>query len=117
MKVRVKKIAKVKQIRVKRRKTKESRVNLRFKKRGKLNLAQLLYENEEGQAQNKKKASLGFTGYLDCANYKSDGLPSLPFCSVCKYWGKYTCTRCGTRYCSMQCGEVHRETMCMKFAE
>lgn len=37
-----------------------------------------------------------------------------PFCSVCGYWGDYSCTRCGQRYCSSRCLETHSETRCLK---
>lgn len=39
-----------------------------------------------------------------------------PFCSVCGYYGVYTCTRCGSRFCSIRCNESHKETRCMKFS-
>jgi len=37
------------------------------------------------------------------------------YCSVCGYERKYTCLRCGEKYCSRKCGVVHRETHCLKF--
>ncbi|CAM9653167.1 unnamed protein product [Sphacelaria rigidula] len=42
--------------------------------------------------------------------------PPTPFCSVCGYHGLYTCTRCGSRFCSSKCSEQHKETRCLKFA-
>ena len=42
--------------------------------------------------------------------------PPRPFCSVCGYHGLYTCTRCGSRFCSLKCSEQHKETRCLKFA-
>eukprot|EP00752_Nemacystus_decipiens_P011038 g9807.t1 len=42
--------------------------------------------------------------------------PPRPFCSVCGYHGLYTCTRCGSRFCSSKCSEQHKETRCLKFA-
>ncbi|KAI3431569.1 hypothetical protein D9Q98_004619 [Chlorella vulgaris] len=37
------------------------------------------------------------------------------FCSVCGDMSAYTCTRCGSRYCSRRCHVVHTETRCLKF--
>jgi zinc finger HIT domain-containing protein 1 len=37
------------------------------------------------------------------------------FCSVCGQAGRYTCVRCGTRYCCMKCSVIHTETRCLKF--
>lgn len=37
------------------------------------------------------------------------------FCSVCGDLSTYTCTRCGSRYCSRRCHAVHTETRCLKF--
>jgi hypothetical protein len=37
------------------------------------------------------------------------------FCSVCGDMSAYTCTRCGSRYCSRRCHAVHTETRCLKF--
>ncbi|CAN0245737.1 unnamed protein product [Ectocarpus sp. 12 AP-2014] len=42
--------------------------------------------------------------------------PPRAFCSVCGYHGLYTCTRCGSRFCSSKCCEQHKETRCLKFA-
>lgn len=41
--------------------------------------------------------------------------PRRYFCSICGYERKYTCLRCGEKYCSKRCGVVHRETHCLKF--
>jgi zinc finger HIT domain-containing protein 1 len=40
--------------------------------------------------------------------------PPRYLCSICGYWGKVTCIRCGARYCSLGCEETHRETRCLK---
>ncbi|CAM9808803.1 unnamed protein product [Chrysoparadoxa australica] len=42
--------------------------------------------------------------------------PARHFCSVCGYFGYYTCTRCGMRFCSINCNTQHKETRCLKFA-
>lgn len=38
--------------------------------------------------------------------------PRLPLCSVCGYKGKYTCLRCGLRYCDIGCQQTHDESRC-----
>ena len=35
--------------------------------------------------------------------------PARAFCSVCGYWGRVKCVKCGTRVCALGCLEVHRE--------
>lgn len=40
--------------------------------------------------------------------------PGTVFCTMCDYWGHYTCMRCGARYCSKQCEILHLETRCLK---
>ena len=76
---------------------------------GKLFL-QEFYDNELGENL------LGFTTYLNVIA-KPSSKPQRFFCSVCNTWSKYSCTRCGLRYCSIACGDVHKETTCVKFAE
>ncbi|KAK4152426.1 hypothetical protein C8A00DRAFT_44529 [Chaetomidium leptoderma] len=31
------------------------------------------------------------------------------FCTVCGYWGRVKCMKCGTRVCALECLEAHRE--------
>ena len=47
------------------------------------------------------------------ASINSSTLPIRPYCMVCGYEGKYTCIKCGTRYCSIKCGNHHQETRCI----
>lgn len=35
-------------------------------------------------------------------------LPPRHFCSVCGYWGRHACARCGMRYCCLKCQETHK---------
>jgi zinc finger HIT domain-containing protein 1 len=35
--------------------------------------------------------------------------PVRSFCSVCGYWGRVKCMKCGTRVCALECLEAHRE--------
>jgi len=41
--------------------------------------------------------------------------PARHFCSVCGYFSNYTCTQCGSRFCSVKCNATHKETRCLKF--
>ncbi|KAI0346578.1 hypothetical protein BDW22DRAFT_1405362 [Trametopsis cervina] len=38
--------------------------------------------------------------------------PPRMLCTVCGYWGKYRCKKCGMAYCDMNCESVHDETRC-----
>ncbi|KAJ7959892.1 SWR1 complex subunit 6-like [Quillaja saponaria] len=37
------------------------------------------------------------------------------FCTVCGFASNYTCVRCGMRFCSSRCQNVHNDTRCLKF--
>ncbi|SPO27356.1 related to VPS71 - nucleosome-binding component of the SWR1 complex [Ustilago trichophora] len=38
--------------------------------------------------------------------------PGRKYCSICGYHGDLACIRCGHRYCSKKCRDVHDETRC-----
>ncbi|KAF8339733.1 uncharacterized protein EI90DRAFT_2907580, partial [Cantharellus anzutake] len=38
--------------------------------------------------------------------------PRRPFCSICGYWGNYSCQKCGMHYCSLTCRATHDDTRC-----
>lgn len=42
-------------------------------------------------------------------------LPFRHFCAVCGFTSNYTCTSCGTRYCSTKCLHTHVDTRCLKY--
>lgn len=42
-------------------------------------------------------------------------LPERHFCAVCGFPSNYTCTVCGTRYCSIRCLGIHQDTRCLKW--
>ncbi|CAD7079911.1 unnamed protein product [Hermetia illucens] len=42
-------------------------------------------------------------------------LPQRHFCAVCGSCSNYTCTACGTRYCSVKCLGTHQDTRCLKW--
>ncbi|KAK1431412.1 hypothetical protein QVD17_07871 [Tagetes erecta] len=37
------------------------------------------------------------------------------FCTVCGFSAKYTCVRCGMRFCAVRCQTIHNDTRCLKF--
>lgn len=37
------------------------------------------------------------------------------FCTVCGFAASYTCIRCGIRFCSSRCQNIHNDTRCLKF--
>lgn len=37
------------------------------------------------------------------------------FCTVCGFTATYTCVRCGMRFCSRRCQNIHNDTRCLKF--
>lgn len=41
--------------------------------------------------------------------------PDRHFCAVCGFPSPYTCTSCGTRYCSIRCLGTHQDTRCLKW--
>ncbi|KAF1322507.1 Inward rectifier k channel protein, partial [Globisporangium splendens] len=41
--------------------------------------------------------------------------PARRFCCVCGFFAAYSCTRCGSRYCRIKCGDQHKESGCLKF--
>ncbi|GAA5964015.1 hypothetical protein JCM3765_007840 [Sporobolomyces pararoseus] len=49
--------------------------------------------------------------YLSIASEPSK-FPPVQICSVCGYKGKYTCKKCGNRYCDMGCQVTHDESRC-----
>lgn len=66
--------------------------------------------------------SLGYVKDADEVNYytiaaKPSAFPARQcFCSVCGFIGHYSCTRCGSKFCSIKCNESHKETRCFKFS-
>ncbi|KAI1811275.1 hypothetical protein GGS20DRAFT_123625 [Poronia punctata] len=42
-------------------------------------------------------------------NNNSKRYPTREFCSICGYWGRTRCIKCGTRVCALECLETHRE--------
>lgn len=46
---------------------------------------------------------------------KPSRFPERRFCAVCGFPSNYTCTACGTRYCSVRCLGTHQDTRCLKW--
>ncbi|KAK4762807.1 hypothetical protein SAY86_008575 [Trapa natans] len=83
--------------------------------------------------ENARKAPRTFLELLHEANLNLESLPShLPsylraavgppgstsrrhFCTVCGFIANYTCVRCGVRFCSCRCQNIHNDTRCLKF--
>lgn len=40
--------------------------------------------------------------------------PLKHLCNICGFKGKYSCMRCGLRYCSLKCDYTHKETRCLR---
>lgn len=57
----------------------------------------------------------GTPSYLTAAVGPARTAAPRKFCSVCGDVSTYTCTRCGSRFCSRRCHAVHTETRCLKF--
>jgi zinc finger HIT domain-containing protein 1 len=74
----------------------------------------------DAQKQQLQKMALSGEEVVE-HNYASieappSAIPGRKFCSVCGFSGKYSCTRCGMRYCSIRCNNSHKETRCLKFS-
>ena len=41
--------------------------------------------------------------------------PSRQFCSICGFWGRARCMKCGVRICGLECKNAHEETNCSRF--
>ncbi|KAI5308659.1 hypothetical protein KEM55_005174 [Ascosphaera atra] len=46
---------------------------------------------------------------------EADDRPVRQFCSICGYWGRVRCLRCGARSCGLECYRIHEETRCDRF--
>ncbi|RQM16117.1 hypothetical protein KXD40_004331 [Peronospora effusa] len=88
---------------------KKRRIAVSGKKKWKVkSLTQLVFEE------------LGNGDIADEPNYliAAVGPPTHPvrrFCCVCGFFASYNCRRCGSRYCSVGCGDQHKESGCLKF--
>eukprot|EP01097_Dermamoeba_algensis_P004900 TRINITY_DN3141_c0_g1_i2.p1 TRINITY_DN3141_c0_g1~~TRINITY_DN3141_c0_g1_i2.p1 ORF type:complete len:182 (-),score=23.80 TRINITY_DN3141_c0_g1_i2:65-610(-) len=77
------------------------------------NLNQLI-EEERDRIEKGVPRNLGSPPYSTVAVGPSS-IPARKFCSVCGYFGSYTCVICSARFCSISCQAAHKETRCLKF--
>lgn len=75
-------------------------------------LAQLVFE-EHGTAE-ETAVGASAPNYVSVAAAASTR-PARRFCCVCGFFAAYSCTRCGSRYCRVKCGDQHKESGCLKF--
>lgn len=47
------------------------------------------------------------------AGVGAPSLPITPYCSECGNRAPYKCVRCGATYCTIRCGDQHKETRCL----
>jgi hypothetical protein len=74
---------------------------------------QFLQPHQQQQQQSRQRSQEDNANYVTVTAEPSQ-LPARHFCSVCGYIGKYSCVRCGLRYCSNRCNNHHTETRCLK---
>lgn len=77
-----------------------------YKQRFRKNLSQLL-EEEAGDLGEE-------VSYLT-AQVGESKIPPRRLCAVCGFPCSYSCSTCGTRYCSLRCLETHEDTRCLKW--
>ncbi|GAA6013877.1 hypothetical protein JCM11491_000454 [Sporobolomyces phaffii] len=73
------------------------------------NLGQLVAES--GLPDPTPSTAATHPSYLSVASEPSQ-LPPVQLCSVCGYKGKYSCKKCGNRYCDLGCQVTHDESRC-----
>ncbi|GAA5883433.1 hypothetical protein JCM16303_003794 [Sporobolomyces ruberrimus] len=92
------------------------------KKQGSKNVRQLLlYRKNLGQllaesglpdpTPSSSSSTTSSPSYLTISSEPSKN-PPVQLCSVCGYKGKYSCKKCGNRYCDLGCMVTHDESRC-----
>lgn len=89
--------------------TRKTRGMLADKQKGPKSFAVMLEEAELDQLPPEVPT------YLTAAVGPSRTASARKWCSVCSNPSSYTCTRCGSFFCSKKCYPVHIETRCLKF--
>ncbi len=69
-------------------------------------LLQIMREEDDRKA-------IGAPSYASIAALPSEKAPRL-FCSVCGQISKYSCLKCGARFCCVKCQETHKESRCTR---
>ncbi|KAL4453009.1 hypothetical protein ABPG73_002294 [Tetrahymena malaccensis] len=95
----------------KKQKKLKKKINKRMKKethlRKNFNLKKLIKEDD---LDNKKE----YTNFVNI-RMNSNKYPTRSFCSICGSLSRYTCPRCGEKYCGIRCHDLHKEVFCLKF--
>ncbi|KAK6113826.1 HIT zinc finger family protein [Brugia pahangi] len=81
-----------------------------FKQRFRKNFSALVEE----ETLSKSMEISGFDAY-NAARAPPSCIPPRQFCAACGFFSKYTCLRCGVRYCSISCRDLHNDTRCLKW--
>ncbi|VBB26828.1 unnamed protein product [Acanthocheilonema viteae] len=76
-----------------------------FKQRFRKNFSALVEE----ETLSKSMEISGFDAY-NAARAPPSCIPPRQFCAACGFFSKYTCIRCGVRYCSINCRDLHNDT-------
>ncbi|VDK85774.1 unnamed protein product [Onchocerca ochengi] len=76
-----------------------------FKQRFRKNFSALVEE----ESLSKSTEISGFDAY-NAARAPPSCIPPRYFCAACGFFSKYTCMRCGVRYCSISCRDLHNDT-------
>jgi len=92
----------------KRKKSKDRIVKKVSQQKSSVNLSKILDEMQDS-------ADLPLVNFFSISAAASN-LPARKFCSVCGLLSAYHCTRCGMKFCSVKCNEMHKDTRCLKFA-
>ncbi|XP_043715151.1 SWR1 complex subunit 6 [Telopea speciosissima] len=67
------------------------------------------------QEANLESLPLHVPSYLKAAVGPPSSTSRRHFCTVCGFSANYTCVRCGVRFCSGRCQNIHNDTRCLKF--
>ncbi|KHN74948.1 Zinc finger HIT domain-containing protein 1 [Toxocara canis] len=63
----------------------------------------------EEYSASKTMEGTGWDAY-SAARAPPSRYPPRRFCAVCGFFSNYTCIRCGARYCSVKCRDLHNDT-------
>ncbi|KAL6200424.1 hypothetical protein ACLB2K_030205 [Fragaria x ananassa] len=67
------------------------------------------------QEENLESLPPHVPSYLKAAVGPPSSTSRRHFCTVCGSAANYTCVRCGMRFCSCRCQNIHNDTRCQKF--
>ncbi|KAJ4839802.1 SWR1 complex subunit 6 [Turnera subulata] len=90
------------------RKTRQAKA-LENARRAPRNFLELLHE------ANLESLPPNVPSYLKAAVGPPSSTSRRHFCTVCGFSSNYTCVKCGMRFCSIRCKNIHDDTRCLKF--